>query len=239
MKFRGEDLQTGGNATFLLDQILYYRGVGSAKFTFYVEDAFTHVETPPNHAEIGFSGGRTVVDVNSGDIKLKLDKRVGFSSADVKVDNGIWSVAEENALPVEVAATVDPGELVNINVQQGGGDISTGYRTLCSPHVNINRGNYVLRATADLRLSSAARRFSVHDVSMQPPFDADVDDRGCKLVAEGICGVIGGLATGGIGAIALAIACGHEVDKYKTEMNDKIKDATADKLRALKFDLSF
>lgn len=98
---------------------------------------------------------------------------------------------------------------------------------------------YTLSAKADLTLSSMARRFSIHDVGMTPAFDADVDDRGCGYVAIGICGIIGGLATGGFGAIAAGIACGNEVDKYKGQMNDKIRTTAADKLRDLKLDLSF
>ena len=239
LKFRGEDIGTGGDASFTLHDLLYYRGVGSAKLIFYVEDANAHIPTPSDHSENGFPGGRTVVDVASRDIQLKLNKRVGFSDADVKVNNGVWSIGQQIGLPIDVAASVATGELVNLNVQLGGGDLDKGYNTVCSPHVNINRGSYTLNAKADLTLSSTARRFSIRDVGMTPAFDADVDDRGCKYVAVGICGIIGGLATGGLGAIAAGIACGNEVDKYKGQMNDKIKTTAADKLRDLKLDLSF
>jgi hypothetical protein len=168
-----------------------------------------------------------------------LKKRVGFSDADVRVNDGIWSITDEKNLPVEINASVATGELVNLKVQQGGGALSTGYTTLCSPHVNINRGDYLLNAKVDLTLSSSARRFFARDVSLQPPFDADVDDRGCSLLAKGICGIIGGLPTGGLVAIGAAIACGNEVDKYKGQMNDKIKDTVDSTLRNLKLDLSF
>jgi hypothetical protein len=78
----------------------------------------------------------------------------------------------------------------------------------------------------------------VSGVTIQPPIDADVDDRGCKQVAEGICGIIGGMLGGSIGAIAVGIACGVEVDKYKGEMNSKIRDMGNDALGKLKLDLT-
>src|SRR5262249_55745626 len=155
-----------------LDKMLYYRGVGSAKLAFFIESAATHVVTPSNHAEEGFKGGRTVIDVSSKDIQLGLKNRVGFASADVRVNNGLWTIADKKGIKLDVSASVPTGELVNFDVQLGGGTIGgSNYSTVCSPHVNINSGNYVLHAIADLTLSDSRGRFQVHDITMTPPFD--------------------------------------------------------------------
>ncbi|MBR0958369.1 hypothetical protein [Bradyrhizobium japonicum] len=239
LNVRSDDHLTEALATFSMEQLLYYRGVGSAKFSFHIENASSHVITPSDHSEQGFPGGRTVVDVHSRDIALKLSSRFGFADADVKVNNGAWSISEQKDIPITVAASVDTGEIVYLNVQTGGGDLNVPYKTVCGPHVNINRGDYVFRAKSDLTLSDKSRRFSIRNVTIEPDFDADVDDRNCGLIVEGICGIVGGLITGGVGAIGAAIACGKEVAKKKKEMHEKMRSLASEKVGSLKLDLSF
>ncbi|WP_322886518.1 hypothetical protein U8C31_18295 [Sinorhizobium medicae] len=242
LKFQG-DLATAGEASFELRDLLYYRGVGSAKFDFHVDEARSHyVVDRPVDAEEGFPGGRTVLHVTRRDIPLTLKERFGFADADVKVNDGIWSITEQKGLPVSVDAVVSTGELVNIKVQLGGGDLAgKNYTTVCSPHVNVNRADYTIKGLADLTLSNSSRRFKVADVTLVPDFDADVDDRNCKEIAAGICGIIGTLLTGGnlIAGAAAGIACGNEVEKHKKDMHGEFADKAAAALANLKLGLTF
>jgi hypothetical protein len=241
LNLKGGDLSVAADATFDLHNILYYKGVGKAKLSFHVEDASVLINTPSDHSENGFPSGRTVVDVSTKPLALKLLTRLGFDDTDVAVNNGKWQITDHTGMHFDIAATVPTGELVNLNVQLGSSDI--GYSTVCSPHVNINTGAYVLHAIADLTLSDVdpahPHKFSVHDITLTPDFDADVDDRHCGYIVEGICGIIGGMTTGGIGAIGAAIACGSAINKAKSDMHDKFKTMAADKLRDMKFSPTF
>lgn len=242
LKFQG-DLATGGKASFELRDILYYRGVGSAKLDFHIDEAKSHyVVDRPVDAEEGFPGGRTILHVTRRDIPLTLLQRLGFDGADVKVNNGNWSIAEQKGLPVSVGAVVSTGELVNVIVQLGGGDIAgNNYSTICSPHVNVNRADYTINALADLTLSDKSRRFKVSGITLVPAFDAEVDDRNCKEIAAGICGIVGTVLTGGniIAGAGAGIACGNEIEKHKKEMHTEFADKAAEVLANLKLDLTF
>ncbi len=219
------DQRTAGEATFELRNLLLYRGVGHANLDFHLEKLETYYYLSAPKQTEGFSGGRTVVSVTPRDIKLALNKRLGFSDVDVSVNNGIWSIPDQTALPVEISVDLATGELVNVQVQLGGGDLRPGdYNTVCSPHVNVNTGHYMLSASATLSLGRQ-NKFSIAEFALSPAFDADVDERGCDLTASAICAIVGTVITGNpLCGIGLGLACGDEVDKYKDEMNKKIRN---------------
>lgn len=221
------DYDSRAKATLALRDLIYYRGLGSAKLDFAVTEARATYKVAPEGAEQGFPGGRTVVSFTPRNIALELSNPPRFSNVDIRIQNGRWEVPPQStALQVEL--NVATGELAYFNVQLGGGDANLPYRTICGPHLNINRGNYVLKANLKLSLSSAESKLELSNFTLQPPFDADVDDRGCNRLGQAICAFAGGAIAGNpLLGIAFGIACGRELDEYKEKMNTQIRDGAA------------
>ena len=232
------DPQTNATASLALKNILYYRGVGSAKLDFFIENASYHVPVVPGDSAHGFMGGQTLIHFTPRDIQLNLNRHVGFSNADVRVDNGAWSIPEQG-FQIAIGAHVTTGEFADITVQLGNSTL--GYSTVCAPHVNINTSDYLFTANADLTLTSNQRRFIVDGVQITPAFDIDVDQRGCSQAAAGICGIIGTALIGGdiFAGAALGIACGNEVVKYSGIMNDQLHSTVSNSIKSLKLDVVF
>lgn len=225
------------DATLKIEDILYYRGVGDAKVSFHVENASASYTVSEPDQRAGFPGGQTVASMTPRTIGLALQKRFGLDKQEIKFSNGKWSMPEQN-IPVSVALTVATGELVNVNVQLGNPSIGIPYKTVCSPHVNINTGSYTLNGHIVLSLAGAGGKFKAAVDSLVPAFDADVDDRGCKTITEGICALVGSMGGGLIG-VAMGIACGDKVEEFKKQAHEKMADAADSAVKKLSVESTF
>lgn len=231
--FRGDG--TNGTIRFILKELLFYRGIGSAKLGFFVDDLSTRYVLNEPRSQEGFPGGRTTVVVSNIAISANLAEKVGFDNIDIKIRDGEWKAVDVNNLDVKINIGIPTGKLVDIDVELGGGDLGAPYVRVCNPQLIVRTGAYTLNGKADFSLSDA-KKFRAYGFSMTPAIDVEIDKGGCDHTAAAICGLIGMIA-GPVGALAMAIACGEAVDEKKEELHSKISEDVTSWISNLKVDV--
>lgn len=222
--------------TVAFNDIRYYRGYGSAKFDFSVDEATAVYRTPYEERDEGVPGGKFEIKAPSLPITMRLAAKFGFQNVDLKVDKGDWTMANVDNVPLAIDVSLPA--MTAAKAQHYFGNSTLGYTsTSCRPEVKAVGATYRISGTADLKFGEKQKQIVTRGFTIDRPLEADLDASDCKVVAFISCGVIGSMLSPTAGVVA-ALACGKKVDEAKQQFQETIRDKTYEFVQQLNFTLA-
>jgi len=224
-----------GNVDFKVADARYYRGQGDGKLTMTARDFKYDLRTPDGseHPECcGDLGMKADIDIKQMVANLAADPVT--IDAEIKSAAGKWQVIPKGPIGLGVSVTVADQEAIDMKIRW-----KVGSTEICHPHLRTDAKTYRLTGTGSFSLGSDGGRFAISNASINEGLSTRIEDN-CTQISQLICGIIGGVITGNpIGGAAAAIMCGNEVDKYRHQATEGIRDKSVEEVSKFHYESTF
>lgn len=224
--------------SFAAREIRYYRGYGTAKLDFQIDEASATFSTPPERRNEGIPGGRFELTAYSVPLHFALTSPFGFSNADVSVENGKWAAKNIDDVFIGIRLTVPSMVAASAQHQLGGGELKVPYKdTPCRPEASTVGSNYTISGKADFKFGEKMRKVVTHDFTIDRPLEIDLDSSNCNAVAFIACGLLGSILNPVLG-VAAALACNKKVEEAKVDFQTKVREKSYEYVDKLNFSVA-
>lgn len=230
------NMDTGGvvMAQVLVDRLTYYRGHGDAQVTITAASGNYVFDTPSAHESKSALGFESDVELKSIHLVPSLAQPLKLGPTQIRASQARWEIDPLLGVAFKLQVPIAEQELVYARVKPpvGGG-------TLCAPKVNLRAQAPFITGKLDVFAGSMGSKVRVYDGALSAGIDASADDRGCSVIADAVCFLVGAAFGGPIGGAALAMICDAQIDQAKAKLSNTIRDESLEKVRQANFEFNF
>jgi hypothetical protein len=180
----------------------------------------------------GDLGMKADVDIKELVVNLAADPVT--VDAEIKSAAGKWQIIPKGTIPLAVSATVADQEGVDMKIRW-----KVGSTLICHPRLRTDAKTYRMTGTGTFSVGSDGGRFAISNASISEGLSTRIEDN-CGEVSQLLCGIIGTIISGNpIGGAAAAVMCGKEVDKYRHQATDGIRDKSVEEVSKFRYESTF
>lgn len=226
----------GGNiaANLLVERLTYYNGHGNGTVTIQANSGNYVFDTPSARESKSAIAFKSEIELKSIHLTPSLAQPVKLGPTQIRASQSYWNIDPLIGVPLKMKVPIAPQELIYARIRPpvGGG-------TICAPKVNLSAQSPFITAKIDVFAGSMGSKVRIYDGALSAGIDASADDRGCNLVADAVCFLVGGAFGGPIGAAALAVICDSQIEQAKEKLSNAIRDGSMEKVREANFEFAF
>lgn len=228
-------MSEGNTATvsILLDRIRYYRGHGEAKVRLIGREASYAFHTPSARDSRSLTLIKAETELKSITLIPALAEPIIIDTRIIS-SNKKWSIDPVVGVPFKLRIPISAQELVYSRIRP-----AVGNGTICAPKVNLAGQSPTISGKIDVFAANSGGKLRIYDNALSAGVEAEVDDRGCQEIADGVCYLVGSAFGGPIGGAALAMMCDAKLDEAKEKLSNTIRDESTKKVAESRFSFDF
>ena len=213
-------------ANLTIRQIHYYDGSGNAFLDFQLSSAKATYLTDEQTWKGSGTFDKVTIKLDAIELDFSLDGAIGKQNVPIQIANSKWNI-EPFSLPFTLDLPLQDKELIYgiFETEPIGPN--------CTSHVKFVPHTYRITGNVTVGLSNLS--YSVDGIDIDQGLQVDIDAGSCGKVVEAACFLAGTATFTPIGGVAAAVMCGKEIAKKEAELEQKVHDASLDKVRNLHF----
>lgn len=221
------------NTTVRLDNLRYYRGHGDANLKLTATEGRYLFQTPAAHERKSKFPLEAEIDVKSIGLEASLVQPLQIGPTNIKASNGSWTIDPVLNVPYKLQVPIAQQELVYAPIKTAVGG------TVCAPKVMLAAQTPSISGKLDVFAANSGGKIRIYDNALSAGIVANVDDRGCKEIADLVCFLVGSAFGGPIGGAALACLCDGNLSDAQEKLSDRIRDESVKKIAESKYEFSY